>query len=122
MERITHQRRAIQRALERASGPLGPMELLETAKAEGVRLALATVYRTIRALLAEGIVTAVALPGEPARYELADLPHHHHFRCTTCGRVIDIPCPDPGQELVPDGFTVDGHDVLLSGTCDRHGT
>ncbi|HPF61488.1 MAG TPA: transcriptional repressor [Gemmatimonadales bacterium] len=122
MERITTQRRAIRRVLEEAPGPLGPMEVLETATAEGVRLGLATVYRTIRWLLDAGEVTAVDLPGEPARYEPATRSHHHHFRCTRCGRVIDIPCTVRALEtMVPSGYTLEAHEIFLSGTCDRHG-
>ena len=122
MERITTQRRAIRRVLEEAPGPLGPMEVLETATADGVRLGLATVYRTIRWLLDAGEVTAVDLPGEPARYEPATRVHHHHFRCTRCGRVIDIPCTVRALEtMVPSGYTLEAHEIFLSGTCDRHG-
>jgi Fur family ferric uptake transcriptional regulator len=122
MERNTRQRSAIRRAFHRAEGPLGPGELLAAAREEVDGIALATIYRTVRTLADEGFITPVLLPGEPPRYELAGRPHHHHFRCTRCGRVVDLPCTARGLDAgVPRGFTVEEHAVVLTGACDRHG-
>ncbi len=55
---------------------------------------MATVYRNLKLLVAEGVVQMITLPGESARYEMRGSAHHHHFQCTTCRRVYDIPgCP-----------------------------
>jgi Fur family ferric uptake transcriptional regulator len=120
MERNTRQRSAIKNALERAARPLLPAEVLAQAQAEAPRLSLATVYRNLNALLDEGWVKAVHLPGESARFELAHghHHHHHHFQCRGCQAVYDIDaCPGELSQLAPPGFVVQDHDLTLYGLC-----
>ena len=119
MERRTKQRDAIRTAIERAARPLSPEEVLTAARPLCQTLGQATVYRTLSAGVAEGWLEAVELPNGPTRYERADLPHHHHFECVACGRVFDIDgCPGKLAGLVPDGFTLESHEILLSGRCE----
>jgi Fur family ferric uptake transcriptional regulator len=118
MERKTRQREAIVGALRHADRPLSPQELLGDARRTLRDLGLATVYRHIKALLADGSLLAVDIPGEPARYELAGKGHHHHFHCTTCDRVFDMEgCVAKIADLAPPGFAVARHEVILYGTC-----
>ena len=61
-------------------------------------------------------------PGESPRYEMRESAHHHHFQCTTCRRVYDVPgCPGNLRRLAPRGFTVEHHDVTLYGRCSDCG-
>ncbi len=123
MERNTRQRGAIRRALQRADRPLSPGEVLAEARTEVGGLGIATVYRNIRALVDEGWLTPVELPGEVPRYELHGKPHHHHFHCRRCDRVYEVEgCPGTLQGLVPSGFALDGHEVVLYGTCAECGS
>ena len=85
--RDTPQRRALRAALERADRPLSPAEALDAARRDAPGLGIATVYRNLRALVEEGWLDEVALPGAPSRYEVAGKHHHHHFRCRVCDRV-----------------------------------
>ncbi len=118
MQRETRQRRAIQTVFDEAERPLGPEEILERATERVPRLGQATVYRTIAAFMEEGLIVPVSIPGHAARYEKAGLKHHHHFACTGCGRVYELPgCPYNGKADVPDGFSVEGHEVILYGLC-----
>ena len=79
---------------------------------------MATGYRTITALVDAGWLVAVELPGEASRYERAGADHHHHFRCSSCARVFEIPgCPGDLHELPPPGFELERHDVTLYGRC-----
>lgn len=118
MERNTRQRGAIRRAFQRADRPLSTSEVLELARAEVGRLGIATVYRNIRAMVDEGWLATVDLPGQASRYELHGKPHHHHFHCRSCDRVFDVPgcSPDLGAGL-PEGFRIETHEVVLFGTC-----
>jgi len=76
------------------------------------------VYRTLKALVDEGAVQVVTLPGEGPRYETADHGHHHHFRCDACGKVFDVPgCPGDLGHLAPPGFVVERHEITLYGRC-----
>ncbi|MCC6548267.1 transcriptional repressor [Candidatus Sumerlaeota bacterium] len=118
MQRKTTQRQAIRDAFMAAGRPLGPEEVLKAAKKRGSTLGIATVYRAINALLAEAWLQAVRIPGEPARYELRELPHHHHFHCKRCGKVYDLKsCPGKLEALAPAGFIVQSHELTLTGLC-----
>ena len=118
MERATRQRDAIRSIIKAAKRPLSPDEVLEGARAIVHALGMATVYRNLKLLVAEGAVQVITLPGESPRYEMRKSGHHHHFQCTTCRRVYDVPgCPGNLRRLAPRGFTVEHHDVTLYGRC-----
>ena len=81
-------------------------------------LGIATVYRSLKALVEGGWLTCVDLPGEVTRYELAARPHHHHFVCRSCQQAFDIDgCAPEVEELAPSGFKVEAHEVVLFGRC-----
>jgi Fur family ferric uptake transcriptional regulator len=97
---------------------MSPAEVLSDARREVGGLGIATVYRNIRALLDEGWLETVDLPSESSRYELASQAHHHHFRCRHCEQVFDVPCNlGPLDHAIPDGFTLERHDLVLHGLC-----
>lgn len=123
MQRRTKQRDAVQEAITGSNRPLSPAEILESARAAVESLSLATVYRTVKSLVDEGVVVPVELPGEAPRYEAADLGHHHHFHCTRCDRAFDLPgCPVSLANAVPEGFVVEGHELTLHGCCPECAT
>lgn len=116
--RRTRQRSVIQRVFLEASRPLSPHDILEAAHAKAPGLGIATVYRAIHAMLTEGSLVAVKIPGEPPRYETAGREHHHHFQCRECDDIFDIQgCPPDIQKLAPKGFRLEGHQVVLYGLC-----
>ena len=118
MERSTRQRRAIRRVLLETRRPLSPREILELARKQVPSLGLATVYRNLRALVEEGAVVPVALPGEPLRYEAAGAGHHHHFLCRGCGRAFELPgCRLEAHLDRPPGFSAEDHEVVVYGRC-----
>lgn len=120
MKRRTHQRQAIRAALEGADRPLGPQEILEAAQAHAPALGIATVYRNIKSLVAEGVLRTVELPGTPNRYEMAGKAHHHHFHCRCCDRVYEVEdCPGSIRELTPSGFVLESHEIILYGQCEH---
>jgi len=118
MERMTQQRRVIRDVFERIGQPLSVQEAFEAARDELPGLGVATVYRAINDLSDNGWLVPVELPGESTRYERAGIGHHHHFQCRGCGRVYDFDgCPGDLKRLAPDGFQVDGHEIILYGRC-----
>jgi Fur family ferric uptake transcriptional regulator len=118
MGRTTRQRDAITSAIRAAKRPLSPREVLLGAGAVVHALGMATVYRNLKLLVAEGAVQVITLPGESPRYEIKESGHHDHFQCTTCSRVYDVPgCPGDMRRLAPRGFTVERHHVTLYGRC-----
>jgi Fur family ferric uptake transcriptional regulator len=122
MGHATRQRDAIKSVIDSAQRPLSPQEVLEAGRAAVTGLGIATVYRNLKLLVAEGTVQVVTLPGESPRYEMAESAHHHHFQCTSCRRVYDIPgCPGNLRHMAPRGFKVEHHDVTLYGRCSDCG-
>jgi Fur family ferric uptake transcriptional regulator len=118
MERNTRQRSAIRDAIALADRPLLPQEVLDAAQQDVPGLGIATVYRNLKALVEEGELQPVNLPGENARFELAGHQHHHHFQCLHCQRVFDVhACPGDLSKLAPPGFSVEDHDLTLYGRC-----
>ncbi len=118
IERNTRQRDAIRAAIVAAKRPLSPQEILDAASDEVPELGIATVYRTVKTLIEENVLTTVELPGAQARYEVAHLDHHHHFHCRTCDRVYEVEgCPGDLRRLTPRGFRTDHHEIILTGLC-----
>ena len=102
--------------LEAAPGPLSADQIHIALAATGI--GLATVYRLLKRGVEEGCYTPVEIPNGPTYYEPADRPHHHHFECLTCHRIYDVVgCPGQFDELTPEGFTLESHDLLLRGQC-----
>lgn len=120
MQRQTPQRIAIEAAFVSAGRPLSPQEILDAARKDAPTLNLATVYRALKRMVEERAIHPVELPGESARYELQSAAnhHHHHFRCGECRAVFDLKgCVDGLKKLLPSGFRMTGHDIVLYGLC-----
>ncbi len=118
--RQTKQKRVILGVLEKAGRPMSPQEILSSAQQDVPLLSLATVYRVIRGLEADGTIVPVSIPGESARYEthLKAAHHHHHFHCERCSRVFDVPgCGLRVDAHLPGGYRITRHEVMLYGSC-----
>lgn len=117
-ERNTRQRRTIREVLDRAGRPLSTDEILTSARQSIGSLGMATVYRSIRALLDEGWLAAVEVPGRSPLYERAGKGHHHHFACAQCDRVYELgACAAEIRSDLPPGFVASGHEITIYGTC-----
>ena len=120
IRRNTEQQRVIRQTIEDAGRPLLIREIHEIAARQSPGIGLRTVYRIIKRLLEDQIITTVSLTGQLDRYELADLAnsHHHHFHCNSCDRVFDVEgCPGRLDQMLPKGFLLEGHEITLTGLC-----
>jgi len=119
--RRTEQRAAILETLATAEGPLTAQEVHDRARELHPTIGLATVYRNLASLEADGAVAAVHLPQDATRYETAGRGHHHHFRCVQCHAVFELEgaCPVAILEgaTLPGGLTVLGHELVFFGKC-----
>jgi len=122
MIRVTQQRDAIRQVLLNAGRPLSTQEVLAMAHRKVSGLGIATVYRNLKSLQEEGWIVAVDLPSQPPRWEVAPESHHHHFLCNTCDKLYEIhACPEGLQRLLPEGYILEEHNILLRGQCDGCG-
>ncbi|MDX2176681.1 MAG: transcriptional repressor [Candidatus Sumerlaeia bacterium] len=119
MERNTAQRAAVRQAFEESGRPMSPKEVLDAARPHAPSIGIATVYRAIKTLLEEQWISAVEIPGEPARYEVAGKPHHHHFLCRHCSKMYEVQgCLAGIRALAPAGFRLEAHHITLYGVCE----
>ena len=117
-QRNTRQRAAIREAFDRAGRPLSPQQVLDAARLEVEGLGIATVYRNIKALVEDGWLSAIELPGTPTVYERAGKEHHHHFHCDRCSRVFELAgCIPSINRLAGRRFSVTRHELVLYGIC-----
>jgi Fur family ferric uptake transcriptional regulator len=119
MIRNTQQGKAIRQVLKKAGRPLSTQEVFAMAQKKVLGLGIATVYRNLKSLQQDGSVITVELPGQAPRWELAPENHHRHFLCNNCDKLYEInACPEDLQHLLPEGYTLEEHDILLRGLCD----
>ena len=98
--------------------PVTPQELLEAASIESPGLGLATVYRALKKLVEADQVRKIELGGVPPHYEVQSDKHHHFFVCEDCQKILEIAgCPGGFKKLLPKGFTMTSHEVILYGIC-----
>ena len=82
------------------------------------RVSLATVYRNLRRLAAEGFLLE-RLGADGLRFD-GNTAHHDHFTCLACRRVFDVPATKVGarHRVAPrPGFEVLDHRVEFYGLC-----
>lgn len=117
MQRKTQQRETIQAVLTEAARPLTVHEILERAAQEVPGIGIATVYRCVKALMEANKVELVEIVGEPLRYETVKSAHHHHFVCEKCKKVFDVEGCASIASMVPYGFKLRDHEIVLYGVC-----
>ena len=120
---MTAQRRLILKSLEETGGHPTAEELFEVVKQCDPHIHLSTIYRTLRWLEHEGLVSARRFD-EKQRQERFDpaLPSEHdHFVCRACQRVIEFNNPQKqsirDQFEIETGATVEMISIELYGLC-----
>ena len=124
-KRLTRTRKAVLSVLEASQYPLSPTELYSQLQKENVAIDLVTVYRNLNTLKELGLVNQLELHQEgQLRYEIKEgREHHHHIRCKSCGRIVDLLlCPlKKLTELIEKEtrFVVGDHSLEFSGWCPK---
>ncbi|MGF1679505.1 MAG: Fur family transcriptional regulator [Candidatus Methylacidiphilales bacterium] len=116
--RRTRQKEAIVSVLDEATHPLTAQDIEARAASLVPGIGMATVYRALKRLQEEHRVRVVELPGQTPHYESCHKKHHHHFVCRHCEKVFDVDgCVGDLDQLLPDGFKLEGHEITLFGRC-----
>lgn len=96
-------------------------ELFEKASEKDNSIGFATVYRFLRALADQKIVTEVRMGGQASRYELTPMDHHDHLTCTSCGKICEFENEKIEQLQLQVaghfGFQLTNHILELYGIC-----
>lgn len=119
--RNTSQRKAVLVALGDLHGthPTAS-EIYGAIKVRNFHIGLATVYRTLDAMVERGDVAAVRT-GNAVRYDLTHH-RHHHLVCQVCGKVTDVDASDVPSDLISffeneSGYDLTDASIQLNGTC-----
>ena len=59
----------------------------------GDKVGLATVYRNLQAMAADGEVDVLRTDDGEAVYRACSTGHHHHLVCRVCGRTVEVEGP-----------------------------
>jgi Fur family ferric uptake transcriptional regulator len=117
-------RDAVLAALTGRDIPITAQQLHAELHRQGERLGLATVYRTLHALVADGAVHVFRQPGRrhgEDAFRRCEPRHHHHFVCHLCGRVIELELPEieasVARMVAQARFAVHDHRADLYGDC-----
>lgn len=117
-KRRTQQQSLIRGLFQHTERPLSAQELLDAAVSIQPGIGIATVYRGIKTLLDDNFIIPVEIPGTTPRYEKPGVRHHHHFLCKKCDKVYTVGgCPGHLEKLIPPGFVMDSHKIVLEGSC-----
>ncbi|MFI9411089.1 Fur family transcriptional regulator [Nocardia gamkensis] len=80
-----------------------------------------TVYDSLNALTATGLVRRIQPSGSVARYESRVGDNHHHVVCRACGVIADVDCAIGDAPCLTasddSGFSIDEAEVIYWGLC-----
>jgi Fur family ferric uptake transcriptional regulator len=120
---VTQQRTAILESLSEGRAHVTAQEVFESVNAKYPEIGFATVYRFLRKMAEQKLVTEVRMGGLPARYELTPRAHHDHLTCIVCGQIVEFESSEIErlQEKVAEEhrFKLTHHVLELYGECPR---
>lgn len=116
----THQRQVLFRALLEATDHPSPESLYTKVRRQVPSISLGTVYRNIHTFLDRGLIGEASLHHGSLRLEANPDPHHH-FVCTACRMMIDLPAEVTEtiqlRHPLPSGFRVHRFITEAQGLC-----
>jgi len=117
--RATRQRLAVIELLDELGGHRSADDLVALLHDRGEPLPRSTIYNVLDDLARLGLVlTAQVGPGREL-FEAAGV-WHHHFVCTVCGAIVDVPCVRgrrPCLDADLPGAVIDRAEVTFHGRC-----
>jgi Fur family ferric uptake transcriptional regulator len=98
-------------------------QIYNDLRTDGSTVGLATVYRTLAVLAADGELDTLQHPGttETLYRACGDLGHHHHLTCRECGLTVEVTAPEietfAHGVAASHGFTEVEHTLEIAGIC-----
>lgn len=123
--RPTRQRAALAELMSETSEFLSAQDLHAKLQSRGHSVGLATVYRNLTAMAADGDVDVLRTDdGECVYRSCGTEAHHHHLVCRECGRTVEVEGPAvenwAAEVARANGFSDVTHTIELFGTCTSH--
>jgi Fur family transcriptional regulator, ferric uptake regulator len=119
--RPTRQRAALAEALAEASEFRSAQEIHAELAASGTRVGLATVYRNLQTMAADGDLDVIRTADGEAVYRACSTQHHHHVVCRSCGLAVEVTGASVerwAEEVAAEhGFADVRHTVEIDGVC-----
>ena len=120
--RNTKQRDMVREALAGAPGFVSAQNLHASLREDNTGIGLATVYRALAGLVAQGDADSLQSPDGEALYRACtSTGHHHHLICRSCGLTVEIEATDVEQwarrTAESHGFSEAEHIVDIFGLC-----
>ncbi len=85
-------------------------------KQENSKIAQATVYNNLNALVADGKLIRLSQPGAPDRYD--NTTRHDHLICTRCGALADFKFTDLTHDIEAAlGARIQSYDLRIHYLC-----
>ncbi len=121
--RETRQRVAVAAALCEVAEFVSAQQLHAILRERGEGVGLATVYRTLQQLAADGEVDVLRTVDGEAVYRRCSSGHHHHLICRRCRRTVEVDsvAVERWARRIADenGFADVEHVVEVFGTCSH---
>ena len=122
VRRPTRQRGAVEAVLADIDDFLSAQDLHARLRTQGQSVGLATVYRILQAMAADGDVDMMRTgDGEAVYRRCSSGSHHHHLVCRSCGRTVEV--EGPAVERWADKIGAENdfsnvvHTLEILGTC-----
>lgn len=119
--RPTRQRRALQEALRGIEEFCSAQQIHARLADSGESVGLATVYRNLQAMAADGEIDVRRTDDGEALYRACSPSHHHHLVCRECGRTVEVDAPAverwAASVSAEHGFSEVSHTVEITGRC-----
>jgi len=119
--RATRQKALIDEVMSTGDAFVSAQSIHHDLRARGERVGLATVYRNLQTLVADGEVDTIRNEDGEVLYRRCSPQHHHHLVCRSCQKVVEVTGPAieswTQQAAKQHGFREVSHTIELFGTC-----
>ncbi|MFC3831255.1 MULTISPECIES: Fur family transcriptional regulator [Deinococcus] len=121
MVRQTRQRAAVVEVLQASRAHPDAATIHAAVRERLPSVSLGTVYRTLDALVRDGVVVTLERAGQATRYDWRADEAHPHAVCRSCGAIFDVDAtalPDVPSTKLPAGFRVTDMHLEFMGVCE----
>ncbi|MCX8530493.1 MAG: transcriptional repressor [Rhodoluna sp.] len=121
VKRNTWQKDSVRHALSEAIGFVSAGQLHLVLRNHGSTIGLATVYRALADLAANGEADSLQSQEGELLYRACTTEHHHHLICKNCGKTVEIEAHEveawAEKVAKQHGFREPSHTVEIFGLC-----